>query len=281
MVRAPARGAAPATPGADRELVAAVRAELAAVEPARACCRVAELAGVARPPTRRRERRAPALARLVMRLGRSDGPVSFDWEAAADHCRLAHLRGRFLAGGSLSLAGGRTHLEFVVPASDAASFGEHLRGLGLPASTRTRRGVGVVTWKSAETVATFLRRAGAPASALELEARLVARTLRGELNRAINAEHANLRRQVAAAARQLDAIDDLETSGRLARLPELERSVAAARRESPEATFGELSARLGIARSLVQRALARLEDAAFDTGPAPAARARGGGGTPG
>jgi DNA-binding protein WhiA len=187
--------------------------------------------------------------------------MPFDWESAADHCRFSHLRGRFLAGGSLSLAGGRTHLEFVVPAADAARLGLRLRGIGLPASVRLRRGAGVVTWKSADTVATFLRRAGAPAGALELEAQLVGRSFRGELNRAINAEHANLRRQVSAAARQLEAIDRLRASGRLARLPELERSVAAARREAPEATFAELAARLGMTRSLVQRALGRLESA--------------------
>jgi hypothetical protein len=265
----PTRGA-PLTPAADRELVAAVRAELASVEPARICCRVAELAGLAGSGSRRR---SPSLARLQMRLGRpGEGSTPFDWEAAADHCRFSHLRGRFLAGGSLSLAGGRTHLEFVVPADEAPRFGLRLRAIGLPASVRLRRGAGVVTWKSADTVATFLRRAGAPAGALELEAQLVGRSFRGELNRAINAEHANLRRQVSAAARQLEAIDRLIASGRLARLPELERSVAAARREAPEATFAELASRLGVTRSLVQRALGRLESADLhDDGGGPRA----------
>src|SRR5664280_2077496 len=31
-------------------------------------------------------------------------PVPFDWPRAAEHCRVAYLRGRFLAHGSLSLA---------------------------------------------------------------------------------------------------------------------------------------------------------------------------------
>lgn len=263
----------PLTPAADRAIVAAARSELAGVEPARACCRAAELAGLARAPSRRR---SPSLARLAMRLERpvaaEGGPAGgrFDWETAADHCRLAYLRGRFLAAGSLSLAGGRTHLEFVVPTAEAAQLGPRLRPLGLPASVRNRRGAGVVTWKSAETVATFLRLAGAPAAALELEAQLVSRSLRGELNRTINAEHANLRRQVAAATRQLEAIEQLAGSGRLEALPPRERTIAAARREAPEATFGELSARLGLTRSLVQRGLARLESAALHAERAPA-----------
>ena len=125
-----------------------------------------------------------------MRLdaGANAGGSEFDWSTAREHCRLAYLRGRFLARGSLSLAGGRTHLEFVVPVEEAPTLAQRLAEVGLPARARVRRGRGVVTWKSADTVGTFLRRAGAGASLLELEARQVARALRGELNRVINAE---------------------------------------------------------------------------------------------
>jgi DNA-binding protein WhiA len=120
-----------------------------------------------------------------------------------------------------------------------------------------------VTWKSAETVGLFLRRIGAGAALLELEARQVSRTLRGELNRVLNAESANLQRSVAAAGRQLAAIDLLETDGRLADQPHAVRVVAEARREAPDATLTELAERLGLHRSGVQRALERLERVAL------------------
>jgi DNA-binding protein WhiA len=249
---------------ADRDLVAALRGELAAIEPARACCRLAELAGLDSG-----SRRTPArpVARLAVRLVASGGPGAatslgrggLDWQTAAEHCRLAWLRGRFLSHGSLSLAGGRTHLEFVLPPDEAKLLASGLASIGLPGALRTRRGAGVVTWKSAETVLTFLRLVGASGSALELESRLVSRSLRGTLNRAINAEGANLRRQVSAATRQLEAIGRLDAEGRLERLAEVERAVARGRREAPEATFGELAQRLGLTRSLVQRVLGRLE----------------------
>ena len=96
---------------------------------------------------------------------------------------MAYLRGLFLARGSLSLASGRTHLEFVVPPAEAPVLAAHLEQEGLPAAWRVRRGWGVVTWKSADTVGLFLRRIGAGAALLELEARQVARALRGDLNR--------------------------------------------------------------------------------------------------
>jgi DNA-binding transcriptional regulator WhiA len=277
----------------DRDLVAALRAELAAIDPQRACDRRAESIGLG-PGLATRE---ASIARLAVRLGREtaatvkpgvrrrakhvrmtdaaglDGGAAsaadaetadFDWSGSADHCRLAWLRGRFLARGSLSLSAGRAHLEFVVAPEEAPVLAAHLAELDLAASWRVRRGRGVVTWKNAETIGVFLRRIGAGSAILELDARQVSRALRGELNRVINAESANLQRAVVAAGRQLAAIGRLEADGRLAGLPRVIRLTAAARRTTPEATLAELSEHLDLHRSTVQRALERIEQLAAD-----------------
>ncbi|HEY7131209.1 MAG TPA: DNA-binding protein WhiA [Candidatus Limnocylindrales bacterium] len=273
--------------GSDRDLVLALRAELAAIDPSRACDRRAEAAGLATglaEPRRRRGRAAvrdAPVARLLVRLARdaeADGAGAtakgFDWDASAEHCRLAWLRGLFLSHGSLSLAGGRTHLEFVVEPDEAGRLAERLTALGLAASWQVRRGRGVVTWKSGDTVGLFLRRIGATAALLELEARQVSRALRGDLNRVLNAESANLQRAVGAAGRQVAAIEELTASGELAEQPYVVRSVAEARRETPEATLTELAERLQMHRSAVQRALERIERLAAspDDRPAPSGR---------
>ncbi len=241
----------------ERDLVTALRAELAAIDPSRSCDRVAEAIGLGSAGASREG----SVARLAVRLrrGADDLDHRFDWESSADHCRTAWLRGRFLARGSLSLAGGRTHLEFVVSPEEAPLLAARLADIDLPASWRLRRGRGVVTWKSGEAVETFLRRIGAGGALLELEARQVSRALRGDLNRVLNAESANLQRAVSAAGRQLDAIGVLEADGRLAEQPAVVRLVAASRRETPEATLSELAERLAIHRSQVQRALERIE----------------------
>lgn len=270
---------------ADRALVQAIRDELAAIDPVRACDRSAESAGLGSALSTR----DPSVARLAVRLGREtvegvrllsgrrrtkhvrlhegDGTVpAWDWERAPEHCRAAWLRGLFLARGSLSLAANRPHLEFVVGPDDAPVLAARLAELGLPAGWRLRRGRGVVTWKSLETIGHFLRLAGAGAALLELESRAVSRALRGTLNRVLNAEAANLERAVAASARQLAAIDALAADGRLAAQPYAVRLVAAARREIPEATLAELAERAGVHRSAVQRALSRLERLADGAG---------------
>ena len=258
----------------ERDLVTALRDELAAIDPSRACDRAAESTGLGVGPIRREA----SVARLAIRLRRSmdvdsgahvDSGVStggwpgtggaFAWASAADHCRAAWLRGRFLARGSLSLAGGRTHLEFVVPLLEAPSLRVRLGAFGLPASARVRRGKGVITSKNGEAVGTFLRRIGAAGALLEVEARQVSRALRGELNRVLNAESVNLQRAVSAAGRQLEAIDILDGDGRLATQPPAVRRVADARRATPEASLADLAERLGSHRSAVQRALERVE----------------------
>ena len=248
----------------------ALRAELAAIDPSRPCDRRAEAAGLGSAAL---AREGP-VTRLAVRLGRgrttapgqgtatgeaATASQAFDWDAVADHCRLAYLRGLFLARGSLSLAGGRSHLEFVVGIDEAQPLVARLASMGLPASSRIRRGRGVVTWKNGDTVGLFLRRIGAGGSLLEVEARQVSRALRGELNRVLNAESANLQRAVGAAGRQIAAIDELDLDGRLAEQPYVVRLVADARRGTPEATLGELAERLGLHRSAVQRALERVE----------------------
>jgi len=270
---------------ADRGLVEAIRAELAAVDPPRRCCRAAEMAGLAGVCEPRRR----PITRVLLRLTRTrmpgesvaatrspapaaappPGPGSppatppFDWARATDHCRAAYLRGRFLAHGSLSLAAGRTHLEFALPIDEARELCERLGELDMEARWRVRRGRGVVTWKNSETVGTFLRLVGAGSALLELESRQVSRSVRGDLNRVINAESANLQRAVEAAARQLEAIDAIEADGRLAGQPYAMRLVADTRREVPEATLSELAERTGLHRSAVQRALERMEHMAL------------------
>jgi DNA-binding transcriptional regulator WhiA len=257
----------------ERELVQAIRAELAAIDPPRGCCRAAERAGLGAAATG--QARSPVVARLAVRLGDDavrladdaaggddDGLDGFDWGAARDHCRAAWLRGRFLVAGSLSLGARGAHLELVVPPDEGDGLRQRLDEVGFPTSSRVRRGRTVLTSKRTDTILAFLRFCGAGASVLEIESRLVMRQLQGHLNRVLNAETANLERTVATSARQIALIEQLEAEGRLGQLSAVDRSVARARRDAPEASFTELAEALGLSRARVQRAFGRIESAA-------------------
>lgn len=254
-----AHGVAPA----GRDLVAAVRTELASIEPTRRCCQAAERAGLGQAALGRA--RSPRIGRLAVRLAAAGELPGFDWASAADHCRIAWLRGLVLAHGSLSIGASGTHFELVVPIGEQALIRARLAEMGLTFGVRTRRGRGVLTWKDAAAVLDLLRLIGVSSAALEIESRFVGRALRGHLNRVVNAENANLARAVAAAHRQLADIEALERAGALRRMPAAVRRVASARRRSPEATLAELALAVDLSRGQVQRAFEQISSAAVHT----------------
>jgi DNA-binding protein WhiA len=251
----------------ETDLVSALWSELAAIEPTRNCDRIAERAGLGAEA--RGRARTPTIGRLAVRLDDGADPESFDWDTAAAHCRVAHLRGLLLAHGSLSISQTGTHLELVVPSADLDVVAARVAAMGLAAGARVRRGHGVLTWKDSETIINLLRRLGSSAAALDLETRLLGRSLRGHMNRVVNAESANVRRAVQAAHRQLSHIEILERSDGLRRLSRRAKRVVAARRRSPEATFGELAASVGLSRGQVQRAFYEVEHAVLHQPDAP------------
>lgn len=252
-----------------RDLVANIRHELAAVIPVRVCCQAAELDGL-RDSGRRSD---VATARLVHQLSVGSSGLSGVGTPVAQaniravrvaapnaplHCMVAFLRGRLLARGSLSLTAGRAHLELVLPRGEAGAILPAFGRLGVPGHLRERRGRGVIVWKGRAKIFDLLRRVGAGSSVAEAEARDVLREVRGELNRSINAETANLQRTVRAGMRQASAIRKLEEAGALQPGVATWR-VATARLQHPDATIAELGKRLRMTRSSVQRSLLTLE----------------------
>jgi DNA-binding protein WhiA len=256
----------------DRDLAQAVRAELAAIVPPRACCRSAERDGLG--AAARGRARSPVVARLAVRLADAldtsetlgAAESDFDWSSARSHCRVAWLRGRFLANGSLSLGARGAHLEFVVPVGEGSVLEARLAEAGFPATMRVRRRRDVVTWKRTDTILGFLRSCGAAAAVLEIESRLVERQMHGHLNRVLNAETANLQRSVASSVRQVALIEQLRSEGLLTDLSEVERAVVQGRMEAPEASFTDLAERTGISRARVQRVFERLASVAAGSG---------------
>ena len=253
----------------ERDLVAAVRHELAAIIPERECCRTAELDALADSG----RRSDVAVARTIHQLSSdsTEREVSTSPEQRAvrratalagagggRHCRNAFLRGRILGRGSLSLASGRIHLELVLTLAEANQVSTSLMAEKLGGLSRVRRGRGVIVWKDRGDILDLLRRLGAGSSIAEIEARGVVREIRGDLNRSVNAETANLQRAVRAGMRQARAAASLLEEGGIPADSLLQR-VSTARVAHPEATIAELGEALGLSRSVVQRALASIE----------------------
>jgi len=272
-------------------LAGEVKGELARIQPARPCCRRAELIGLFHGTGGDRLRTLDhATARTAVHLASSLGirvepprPAATDgargtgqrhhlsvrvdrdalgtwqWHQAPACDRRSFLRGALLGSGSISFTPSGPHVEFVLrDAAAAAMLQELLADMDVRAAVSLRRGHHVVYLKGQDEIVALLGLMGANRGVLELEIQRVGADVRSRLNRLINAEEANLGRTVRAADRQLGAIDRLERDGTLARLAPTLRETAATRRRMPDADLESLATALGVSRSAVNHRLRRL-----------------------
>ncbi len=174
----------------------------------------------------------------------------------------AYLRGALLACGSLSSPGREPHLEITVRsaelARELASLAGRVLGSSVSATTGERPRVVV---KSGATIGELLTAVGATGAFLAWDERRLRRQLRGDATRLANADTANVRRAVEAAAAQVAAVEDAVSHHGWEALDEDLRAVALARLANPAATLTELGQLLDppMAKSAVHRRMKRLE----------------------
>ena len=124
-------------------------------------------------------------------------------------------------------------------------------GYDMAAHTISRKESNVVYLKDSENIVDLLNLMGATRALLEMENIRVEKSVRNNVNRAINCETANLDKTMSAAARQYEAIQL--------------RQVAEARLENPQATLQQIADMLPqVSKSGVNHRLRKLVDIAND-----------------
>ena len=160
-----------------------------------------------------------------------------------EHCRMAFLRGAFLAGGSvtdplksyhLELATSHFHVGREVPAL--------MQEIGFQPKLTTRKGNYVIYFKQSEHIEDLLTAIGAQLSAMDMMTAKLERDLRGSVNRRVNCDAANLDKLVTAAQNQIEAIHTLEERGLLSTQPAKLQEAAKLRLDNPELTLNQLAA---------------------------------------
>ena len=161
------------------------------------------------------------------------------------------VRGAFLGRGSVSAPTREPHLEFGAPEEGAAADLAALLGrLGLPARTGVRGPDEYrVVVKGGEAIGRTLLVMGAQTAYLAWEDGRIRREVRREAVRLANADHANLRRSVAAAMAQVAAVEQAVARLGWDGLPADLAEVAALRLAHPDASLAELGAMLDPPRS--------------------------------
>ena len=179
----------------------------------------------------------------------------------SDCCKRTFIREAFCCIGSVSDPGKSYHLEFTCEEEALASqLSGILKELGIEAHITHRARYFVVYIKESEAIGDVLLQMGASLSLMRMENERIVRGMRGDVNRRVNCEMANITKTVDAAARQLEDIRFLESHGGLGALPRELIEVAQARLDNPEASLAELGMLLDppVGKSGVNHRLRRL-----------------------
>lgn len=177
-------------------------------------------------------------------------------------CEAAYLRGAFLGSGFISNPKSDFHFEIKSAGEKLAQdLMTLMRNRGINAKVLQRRNTYVVYLKSGDAILEFLALTEAHKSALEMEKERVVKSVRGDVNRMINAELANEQKATKAALEQLFTIKKVLKKHKFETLPSGLQQFIRLRIENPEASLKELGecANPPLSKSAINHRLRRLE----------------------
>lgn len=156
-------------------------------------------------------------------------------------CRRAFLRGCFLSSGGISDPDRSYQFEILCgTAYQAEQVSVLLDVLGIRPGTFRRRNYFVVYVKDSEEIGSLLGLMDARVSLLNYENIRVVREVRGNVNRRVNCETANIEKTAGAAARQIEDILYINRIIGLSKLSNGLDEIAEVRLQYPTATLQEL-----------------------------------------
>ena len=185
-------------------------------------------------------------------------------EPTEEWCR-AFMRGAFLVSGTLTDPKKAYRFEIVCKTRNKADIvSAAMQGMGASPKQVTRGKDTICYVQDGTNVAALLGAMGAGVSYLTLENERVVREVRGQVNRKVNCETANLKKAVLAGLRQCEEVAFLKERGVLAEMPDTLKEVGRLRLENPDATYAELGEMLDppIGRSGVRHRLNTISDMA-------------------
>lgn len=182
--------------------------------------------------------------------------------------KRAYLRGAFLGGGSVSRPSSDYHLEMVTENETfARTLMKIMHGFRLKAKLTDRKGDYIVYMKEAESIVEFLSFIGADNARLEMENVRIFKSMRNDVNRAVNCETANLNKVVKAAMRQVECIKYIDEKLGLSTLPKNLEDTARLRLQYPDVSLNDLVEYSGgIGKSGINHRLKKLQEMAIELG---------------
>lgn len=158
-----------------------------------------------------------------------------------NECLSRFLAGLFVAYGNVSNPEQGYHLEFSVPDSDTAdAIDETLVTAGFTAGRGIRKNRHILYFKNSTQIEDFLGYIGASSGAFSLMNVKIMREMRGEANRQVNCDAANIAKSLSAAEKHIRIINELKKTGSINNLTGDLRKTAELRVEFPDVSIAEL-----------------------------------------
>lgn len=176
-----------------------------------------------------------------------------------------YLRRYFIESGSISDPEKSYHFEIVANSKeDAILIREALAANNLSARTVERKGHYVVYIKEADQICDAMAVMGARKAVLDFENVRVVNEVRGQVNRRVNCETANIKKQANAALAQIEDINLIVKLKGMEHLPPNLRELAAVRLANPESSLKELGELMDppISKSCVNHRLTKISEMA-------------------
>ncbi len=179
-----------------------------------------------------------------------------------NEAKRAYLRGLFLTVGSVTDPKTSYHFELALHTKDYANAVLSLfNSFDLNGKMIERKKKFVIYLKDADKIVDALRVIEAYDAVLKLENTRILKSIRNNVNRATNCDTANLKRMMRASTRQMQAIEAIEQSVGLEKLPDQLQEVAELRKTYPEHTLSELGAMLNppVSKSGINHRMKKIE----------------------
>jgi DNA-binding protein WhiA len=179
-------------------------------------------------------------AAALMRMCKS-GEKIFD-EDFCPSCRVCFARGTFVSNGTISDPTTGYHLELKFKnAHVAKQIYEFLGEEGIPPKIANRKTAIGLYYKNSGGIEDMLTYLGGMKSLFDLMNAKIERDIRNSVNRSTNCVAGNISKSVDAAQKQIAAISEIESAGKLAMLPDELFDTAKLRLENPSASLAELA----------------------------------------
>ncbi len=212
------------------------------------------------------------LSTLLQDLGILSRDNSIDFSISSEflvrgEVGQAYLRGMFIGGGSINRPSSEYHLEFRCDYhSQAEDLVKLLEIFDITSSMIEHQDRYMVYLKEYKKIISLLNLIGAQQAQLKLEHASIIKEVKGDVNRRLNFETANLDKTIEAALEQLEDIDFIEKNIGLENISESLREIARLRRRHPYASLKELGQKLNppLSKSGVNHRFRRLRKIARD-----------------